>query len=613
MRISYLKTLLLLPCMLAVLDSATPQQMVTDSLRLRIVFPSNGDTLNFDRIRFAGSVLPGSKVWVQSQETKVYPTGAFVGMIDLKPGINEVVFISLDSMGALSDTVRVWRQPPVTTLSTVPTAIAPHLVAPASDVHLSAGDVLEVEFFGSPGGIGSFSIDDIGKNEHMIELPKRVRNGVSGWYKGTIVIPSHEDYEPKPVEFKFRGKDGEVLKFESRGKIHVLSPSIPLIGVTVDTVNSIQLKPHGESWMELPADVKLQITGEQNGSKVVRLAEDITAYISSKSVLPLPPGTPIPAAAVGNISTVEDSEWMQVRINLSERTPVKVNQMMEPPVLELMFYGSQMVRPWIAQPPNDETIRAIQWWQPTSEVFILRIDLSQPQQWGYKGRFVGNQYWLSIRKNPRLFANEELLLHGLTIAVDPGHGGESEGATSPTGLLEKSLNLRYATIVGDLLENAGARVIRTRVADTTLSLPERVKMAEDAGCHLFLSLHNNSIVPTSDPMLPRGSTIFYSVPHSQELAKSVFDRLVGIGLNPFGRIISTYFVTRQTSMLSILVEATFMSHPEDEMLLLTDGFFFDLARATVEGVKDLVRPLAEPPTPITETEGFLPTEPDTLR
>jgi len=606
------KTSLFASALVISVPPVTAQAGIPDSLRLNVVFPSD-DTLNFERIRFAGSVLPGSKVWVQGQDTFVYPTGAFVGMVDLAPGMNEIVFIGLDSIGALSDTIRVLREPPLVAFPSVPTVVNHRLVSPADDVYLSAGDVLEVEFFGSPGGVATFSIDDISKNMRMVELPKRVRNGLNGWYKGTVMIPPVEDYKPKPVHFRFRGKDGQVLNFESNGKINLFSPFIPAVGVTCDTTNIVQLKPEGEIWIELPPDIRLQVIGERKGLKIVRLAENITGYISVKSILMLPPGTPIPQAAVGNISTIEDDEWVQVCVNLSERVPVKVNQFLAPSGLELVFFRAQMVRPWIVYPANDKTIRSMQWWQPSSDFFVLRIDLNQTQQWGYKVRYVGNQLWFSIRKNPVLSNIPNFLLYGLTITVDAGHGGESEGATSPTGLLEKNLNLTYANMVADLLERAGAHVVRTRTQDTTLTLQDRVKISEDAGSHIFLSLHHNSIVPTSDPLRPRGSSTFFAVPHSEALAKTLYDRLVGIGLNPFGRIISNYYVTRQTSMISILVEATFMSHPEDERLLLSEGFLFDLALATVEGVKDFVRPLASPAPPILETKIGLPAEPDTTQ
>ena len=51
-------------------------------------------------------------------------------------------------------------------------------------------------------------------------------------------------------------------------------------------------------------------------------------------------------------------------------------------------------------------------------------------------------------------------MKGLVITVDPGHGGEFEGATSPTGLFEKTVNLKYAMLVADLFEAEGASVVR---------------------------------------------------------------------------------------------------------------------------------------------------------
>jgi N-acetylmuramoyl-L-alanine amidase len=562
---------------------------ISDSLRLRVVFPADGDTINFSQVRYAGSALPTAKVWVQGLQTKVYPSGAFVGLIPLEPGNNKITFIVEDSLGVLIETRSVFRKSPVLPYPERPTRINPKHIKPETDVYLSPGDILEVEFLGSPKGRATFSIDKIAKNLNMVEMSKRSANrSLKGLYKGYILIPELTRYKPKPVQFKLRGQDGRTVKVKSKGKIHVIPDFLPLVGVTVDSINLIRTKPNGEIWMELPAGIRMQIRGERDGVKKVQLAKNVMGYISSTSLLHEPIGTPLPRATVGSISSLVVNDWVQIRVNLTEKVPYKIEQFLEPSALEITFYRAQQAPQWITYPADDNTIRFIRWRQQSSEVFVLRIELNQKQQWGYYGRYVGKRFWLSIRKTPKLSTNPDSLLKGLIITVDAGHGGEFEGAISPTGLQEKKVNLQYAMKVAEMLQAEGATVVRTRVQDTTMTLRDRISMARQAQSHIFISLHNNSIGPSSDPLIPRGTSTYYTIPQSYENAKSVYLELLKLGLTPYGRISSTYFVTRQTDMITFLVEGAFMTHPEDEMLLMNDDFLHELARAVVNGIKKFV-------------------------
>ena len=179
-------------------------------------------------------------------------------------------------------------------------------------------------------------------------------------------------------------------------------------------------------------------------------------------------------------------------------------------------------------------------------------------------------------------------MKNIIITIDPGHGGEFEGAVSATGLFEKEVNLRYAAKVTDLLRAEGAAVSMTRTQDTTLTLQTRIDAARAVNSHIFISLHNNSIGASTNPLRPRGASTYYTVPQSQEVAKDIYHRLLELGLKPFGRVSSTYYVTRQTDLISLIVEAAFMTHPEDELLLLDDEFLDKLAAAVVAGIKDFV-------------------------
>lgn len=615
----FLETSLILASVCGVLWNPLPGHaqgfLPADSLRLNLVFPTGGDTLNFDRVRYAGSALPGAKVRVQGQEPKVYPSGAFVGMVRLQAGHNKVVFTAEDSFGIVSDTVDVFREPAKVSLPQTPTAMSPNTVKPSADVYVSPGELLDVEFMGSPGGTATFSIDGMAKNVRLMEERPRNAHGLKGIYQASILVPSLVAYKPKPVEFRFRGRDGRRLKFKSKGRIHVLSPALLLIGVTTDSINLVLTEPDGEIWMELPQDIKVQITGERDGIRKVQLAENVTGYIASSSLKTLPVGTPFPRASVGSIATLWDRDWIQVRINISERVPFRIEQMLESSALEVTFYRARQAPQWITYPKDDETIRLIRWRQESSDIFVLRIDLNQKQQWGYYGRYVGKQFWLNIRKTPQISTAPGSPLRGLTITVDAGHGGEFEGAVGPTGLYEKDVNLQLAKTVAAMLEAAGAQVLMTRMSDTTVTLRDRIKIARSANSHIFVSLHNNSIGPATNPLRPRGTSTYHTVPQSEAVARSVYNRMLELGLSPFGRVLSTYFVTRQTSLISFLVESVFITHPEDELLLLDESFLQEMAGAVVNGIKDFVvdKMPADSKTDSMETDGSEPAEPDTLR
>lgn len=79
--------------------------------------------------------------------------------------------------------------------------------------------------------------------------------------------------------------------------------------------------------------------------------------------------------------------------------------------------------------------------------------------------------------------------HAFTILIDPGHGGEDEGAVSV--VKEKDLALQIATRIYDVLTKK-YNCFLTRSFDRTVSLPERALIAEKVKADLFISVHINS-------------------------------------------------------------------------------------------------------------------------
>ena len=80
------------------------------------------------------------------------------------------------------------------------------------------------------------------------------------------------------------------------------------------------------------------------------------------------------------------------------------------------------------------------------------------------------------------------------VALDPGHGGPDTGTRGPAGEQEKDIVLDFAKRLRDRLEKSGKyRVLMTRSDDTFIPLPDRVRIARNAGASLFVSIHADSL------------------------------------------------------------------------------------------------------------------------
>ena len=82
-----------------------------------------------------------------------------------------------------------------------------------------------------------------------------------------------------------------------------------------------------------------------------------------------------------------------------------------------------------------------------------------------------------------------------TIVIDPGHGGDDEGAKGPNDSWEKDLTLLIARRLKAAIEGRlGIRVLLTRDSDEVLTVDRRAAFANYNKADLFLSVHANSSV-----------------------------------------------------------------------------------------------------------------------
>jgi N-acetylmuramoyl-L-alanine amidase len=237
----------------------------------------------------------------------------------------------------------------------------------------------------------------------------------------------------------------------------------------------------------------------------------------------------------------------------------------------------------------------------------------------------------AARSEPSAGASHKAPSRRITVAIDPGHGGEDPGAIGPSGLREKDVVLAVALRLRERLNSLpGLRAMLTRDGDFFVPLQDRVRKARRVQADLFMSIHADAFMTPH----ARGASVFalssgaatsaaarwiadkeneadlvggvnqHAVKDAQVLramlemstAAQIKDSLrVGdevlqyigrVGHLHKGKVEQAGFaVLKAPDIPSILVETAFISNPEEEALLRTAKYQDMLVDALVTGMR----------------------------
>jgi N-acetylmuramoyl-L-alanine amidase len=174
----------------------------------------------------------------------------------------------------------------------------------------------------------------------------------------------------------------------------------------------------------------------------------------------------------------------------------------------------------------------------------------------------GKKFEDTIPKNPAI----------CKVVIDPGHGGKDPGReASKKGFLhEKDLALEVAILVGEYLEEIvpGISLIYTREDDVTVSLEERVSLANRLNADYFVSIHLNSN-PNRYIKGTRTHIHDHNFKVSRTLALAIENQyqkagLISRGIQSAKDRGENLYVLQYTEMPGVLTEAGFLTNPEEE-------------------------------------------------
>ncbi len=218
----------------------------------------------------------------------------------------------------------------------------------------------------------------------------------------------------------------------------------------------------------------------------------------------------------------------------------------------------------------------------------------------------------------------------IVVAVDAGHGGEDPGAIGPGGTHEKTVVLQIAKRLVDAINRErGIRAVLTRTGDYYLPLRKRIELARRHKADLFISIHADAF--TNHKV--RGSSVYVlsnrgaSSEHARWLAEreNASDLVGGVslddkdsllasvlldlsqtasleasidvaeevlaGLKKVGKVhkpgveSAAFAVLKSPDIPSLLLEAAFISNPQEEKNLKSSAYQRKLAQAVATGVK----------------------------
>ncbi len=218
----------------------------------------------------------------------------------------------------------------------------------------------------------------------------------------------------------------------------------------------------------------------------------------------------------------------------------------------------------------------------------------------------------------------------ITVAIDPGHGGEDPGAIGPKGTKEKHITLAISKKLKALIDKEpNMRAVLTRDGDYFIPLNGGVNKARKMQADLFVSIHADAFTRPE----ARGSSVFAL---SERGATSAFARYLaqkenesdligGVSLNvqdphlartlldlsqtatindslKLGKAVlgnigtinklhkphveqAGFAVLKSPDIPSILVETAFISNPEEEKKLNDPAYQDEMAKMIFEGIK----------------------------
>ncbi len=566
---------------LSLFMKAFSQDEATPVLKLIQPFKTE-NTVNFSRQFLIGSICKGCALQVNSSPVKLYPTGAFVFEMNLLPGDTLFTLSVAKGRKSISKKIKYTYVLPRQQESLETLDISYIQTFPEGDLVIRPGDKIRFKVKAL-----SHCFVKAWKNIALYEMPASLNNGIAGIYQGEYIIKEADTILPVHIPVSVTDSSGKTVTRETNSKFLLLSSMPSDVLCTKGRLAHLEYglgddRLGGAKIGYIDSSILLKLTGKVGSHYKIQLSPNRTAYIPDDLVDFMPKGTFAPSSLTGKWSVYGDEKYDYVKLGLFARLPYQSFQLLDPSRIIVDVFGATNNTNWITQYNNVKEIADVDYEQVEDGIFRITIQLKHRQHWGHQVYYSGNNLVIKIKRQP-----ENLKLKNLVIAIDAGHGGSNNGAVGATGVYEKELTLALSLQLKQILEKEGAKVIMTREKEQFVDNKERILFYRDSMPDLLVSIHLNS---SEDPLHVSGTSTYYRYIGFRGLSLAIRDRLMELGLQDYGNTGSFNFMLNSpTEYPNALVEALFLSNPDEEAKILDVNFREKIAQKITAGIKDFLQ------------------------
>ncbi len=442
----------------------------------------------------------------------------------------------------------------------------------------------------------------------MTELddpPWPFENGV---YTGTYTVEAEDlsmiEKEADSITVSLE-KDSEQVKKELPGQVVFSSKRHPKI---VEVKPNFELGAYG--WLRRVQDDVFNLTGHTRGgmshpTEVVRYLEEgsrfeVTGhsgdyyqvqfsgeddiYLVHKEAVREIDDVEELSSSVSTVEVVEKEDRVRVYVLTNERVPFLIEGGKRD--LNLQFFQITDPEKTNLNLEHPEKLTSVKLGPASNNEKALEIAMELDYElYSYDYSWHGNGLVLDLMNPPEI--KESHPLKDKIIVIDPGHGDEDIGAAGPGDVHEKDAALDISLHLEKMLTEKGAKPIMVRTEDQNEPLYDRTAPSFNKDADLFISVHHNAHAHGAEAVDTHGIMTLYNYDHNEALAdimlETVSKKMELPAMWTWERDIA---VLRHTEIPSVLVEAGYMKHPEDNWHILHPEEQKQFAQSITEGIEE---------------------------
>ncbi len=535
-----------------------------------------------------GKTLGPGLLTINGQKIDLYATGAYLGYVPVKTGVNELVLEYANG----DKTYQAVRTVEVQGVDKDAYFRTPRLLEgsafPKGDSEISNTSEITFKVEASPYHKVTVSLPPLFEE---MELEEEVLN--PNIYKKTVVLgPGKVLSKGKKPLYRIYNYSGRLKnKIFAEGKLRVVPEEEILKPAKVRGQNlRLRLQPNKVGGYDYQTRIfnTILIEGEMNGFYKVILDDNKIGYLD-ETLLDPNKKVSLPRNIAWQIATEEEENKTTIIIKNTERISFSTSQTDQS--FSIILYNTQAINTYNTD-VQTKLVNGLEYEivSPVTKKVTARFKSGKRLR-GFNYKYEENNLIFELFTSRDFKFTEKQPLKDLRVVLDPGHSPKRtvpyDGAVGPSGLLEYEMNYKLAVAVKRELENYGAIVTLTKNSKETLGLSDRTYRASLFNPDLFLSLHLNALPDSINPLRRElGFSFYYYYQQGIPLAKAMeksFSKNIGLPDNGYYQ--ADFAVVRGMPQVpALLIESLYMMVPWQEELLKRQRFIDLLASTIAEGV-----------------------------